>query len=110
MNVLGTVNAFEVVRKRRDQIKRIVYASSVAVFGPEEFYGPGQVQEGAPLLYTTAINADPDGTPVEFGRTWFAGDRIPNREMSRLRTRFDGLGQFCLSSISTAASAKALPI
>jgi GntR family phosphonate transport system transcriptional regulator len=35
-----------------------------------------KLQEGAPLLYTTAINADPDGTPVEFGRTWFAGDRI----------------------------------
>ena len=53
VNVLGTVNAFEVVRKRREQIKRIVYASSVAVFGPEEFYGPGQVQEGAPLQPNT---------------------------------------------------------
>ena len=53
VNVLGTVNAFEVVRKRRDQIKRIVYASSVAVFGPEEFYGPGQVGEDAPLQPNT---------------------------------------------------------
>jgi nucleoside-diphosphate-sugar epimerase len=53
VNILGTVNAFEVVRKRRDQIKRIVYASSVAVFGPEEFYGPGQVPEGAPLQPNT---------------------------------------------------------
>jgi UDP-glucose 4-epimerase len=47
------VNAFEVVRKRRDQIKRIVYASSVAVFGPEEFYGHRQVPEGAPLQPNT---------------------------------------------------------
>ena len=53
VNVLGTVNAFEVVRKRQDQIKRIVYASSVAVFGPEEFYGPGQVGESAPLQPNT---------------------------------------------------------
>ncbi len=53
VNVLGTVNAFEVVRKRRDQIKRIVYASSVAVFGPEEFYGHGKVPEGAPLQPNT---------------------------------------------------------
>jgi UDP-glucose 4-epimerase len=53
INVLGTVNAFEVVRKRRDLIKRIVYASSVAVFGPEEFYGHGQVPEGAPLQPNT---------------------------------------------------------
>jgi UDP-glucose 4-epimerase len=53
VNVLGTVNAFEVVRKRRDQVKRIVYASSVAVYGPEEFYGPGQVPDGAPLQPNT---------------------------------------------------------
>ena len=53
VNVLGSVNAFEVVRKRRDQIKRIVYASSVAVFGPEEFYGHGTVPEGAPLQPNT---------------------------------------------------------
>ncbi len=53
VNVLGTVNAFEVVRKRRDQIKRLVYASSVAVFGPEEFYGHGKVPEGAPLQPNT---------------------------------------------------------
>lgn len=35
-----------------------------------------QVQEGAPLLKTTALNVDVDGRPVEFGRSWWAGDRI----------------------------------
>jgi len=35
-----------------------------------------QVPEGAPLLKTTALNVDPTGTPVEFGRTWWAGDRL----------------------------------
>ncbi|MEC3862574.1 phosphonate metabolism transcriptional regulator PhnF [Mesobacterium sp. TK19101] len=35
-----------------------------------------QVQEGAPLLKTTALNVDPDGVPVEYGRTWWAGDRL----------------------------------
>lgn len=53
VNVVGTVNAFEVARKRRDQVKRIVYASSVAVFGPEEFYGHSTVREGAPLQPNT---------------------------------------------------------
>jgi len=53
VNVLGTVNAFEVVRKRRDLVQRIVYASSVAVFGPEEFYGHAKVPEGAPLQPNT---------------------------------------------------------
>ena len=50
VNVLGTLNVFEVARKRRDLVQRIVYASSAAVFGPEEFYGRITVPEGAPLL------------------------------------------------------------
>lgn len=35
-----------------------------------------QLREGDPLLKTTSLNVDPAGVPVEFGRTWFAGDRI----------------------------------
>jgi nucleoside-diphosphate-sugar epimerase len=50
VNVIGTLNVFEVARRRRDLVKGIVYASSAAVFGPEEFYGAVTVQEGAPLL------------------------------------------------------------
>jgi len=34
------------------------------------------LREGDPLLRTTALNTTPGGTPVEFGRTWFAGDRV----------------------------------
>jgi len=49
VNVVGTLNVFEVARKRRDLVRRIVYASSAAVFGPEEFYGAVTVREGAPL-------------------------------------------------------------
>jgi len=50
VNVIGTLNVFEVARRRRDLVRRIVYASSAAVFGPEEFYGGGTVPDGAPLL------------------------------------------------------------
>lgn len=32
--------------------------------------------QGAPLLRTVAVNVDPEGRPVEYGRSWFAGDRI----------------------------------
>jgi nucleoside-diphosphate-sugar epimerase len=53
VNVVGTLNVFEVARKRRDLVQRIVYASSAAVFGPEEFYGGMTVPEGAPLLPRT---------------------------------------------------------
>lgn len=31
---------------------------------------------GAPVLRTIAINVDTEGQPIEYGRTWFAGDRI----------------------------------
>lgn len=35
-----------------------------------------QLRPGAPILRSIAINVDPAGQPIEYGRTWFAGDRI----------------------------------
>lgn len=35
-----------------------------------------QVSEGDPLLKSSGVNVDEYGVPVEFGRTWFAGDRV----------------------------------
>ncbi|MCA2009206.1 phosphonate metabolism transcriptional regulator PhnF [Rhodobacteraceae bacterium R_SAG4] len=35
-----------------------------------------RTSEGAPILRTTGISDDANGTPIEFGRTWFAGDRM----------------------------------
>lgn len=35
-----------------------------------------RISEGAAILHTTAVNVDLQGTPVEFGNTWFAGDRV----------------------------------
>ena len=34
------------------------------------------LREGDPLLRTVGLNTTPDGTPVERGLTWFAGDRV----------------------------------
>jgi len=31
---------------------------------------------GAPLLCTVSVDVDPSGRPVEYGHTWFAGDRM----------------------------------
>lgn len=53
VNVVGTVNVFEAAKRRRDQVRRVVYASSAAVYGPEEFYGDGPVSEDAPLQPAT---------------------------------------------------------
>lgn len=35
-----------------------------------------QLREGAPLLRTVWRNVDDAGQPVEFGTTWFVGDRV----------------------------------
>lgn len=35
-----------------------------------------RISEGAPILRTTSVNVDPNGIPIEFGITWFAGDRV----------------------------------
>ncbi|GHC53648.1 phosphonate metabolism transcriptional regulator PhnF [Neogemmobacter tilapiae] len=35
-----------------------------------------QLVQGAPILRTVAINIGSDGRTVEYGTTWFAGDRI----------------------------------
>lgn len=35
-----------------------------------------RISEGAPVLRTTGVNIDPDGRPIEFGSSWFAGDRV----------------------------------
>ena len=35
-----------------------------------------RLREGDPLLRTTGVNVDGAGVPVEYGRTWFAGDRV----------------------------------
>lgn len=43
VNVVGTVNVFEAVKRRLDRIGKVVYASSVAVFGAPEDYEPGAV-------------------------------------------------------------------
>lgn len=36
VNVVGTVNVFEAVKRRRDRIRGVVYASSTAVYGPSD--------------------------------------------------------------------------
>ena len=35
-----------------------------------------QLPAGAPLLRTTSVNVDAQGRPVEYGKTWFAGERV----------------------------------
>ena len=39
VNVVGTVNVFEAVKRRRNRVGRVVYASSAAVYGPARTSG-----------------------------------------------------------------------
>lgn len=35
-----------------------------------------RLAEGDPILRVVSVSVDPDGAPVEYGHTWFAGDRV----------------------------------
>jgi nucleoside-diphosphate-sugar epimerase len=53
VNVVGTINVFEAARVLGGQLQGLVYASSAAVFGPDEDYGDSPLDERAPLLPET---------------------------------------------------------
>jgi len=77
VNIIGTLNVFEVARRRRDLVRRIVYASSAAVFGPEEFYRGETVPEGAPLLPGTHYGVFKQCNEGN-ARVYFQNDGIPS--------------------------------
>ncbi|OSP55936.1 phosphonate metabolism transcriptional regulator PhnF [Pseudoruegeria sp. SK021] len=35
-----------------------------------------RIPEQAPILRSVAINVDPEGRPIEYGHSWFSGDRV----------------------------------
>ncbi|HKB37353.1 MAG TPA: NAD(P)-dependent oxidoreductase [Gemmataceae bacterium] len=53
VNVLGTLAVFEAVRALQEQVQRLVYASSAAVFGPPEDYPPTPLPDDVKLTPTT---------------------------------------------------------
>lgn len=53
VNVVGTVNVLQVAAKHREQIKRVVYASSTAVYGPPHLYNVSPVPADAVLAPAT---------------------------------------------------------
>jgi nucleoside-diphosphate-sugar epimerase len=53
VNVLGTLNVFEVARRFPEQVQRVVYASSAAVFGPSEIYDMELAPDAGPFSPAT---------------------------------------------------------
>ena len=50
VNVVGTVNVFEVAKRLAEQVQRVVYASSAAVYGPNSMYPAGPVPTDVALF------------------------------------------------------------
>ncbi|MDQ2653112.1 MAG: SDR family oxidoreductase [Chloroflexota bacterium] len=53
VNVVGTAIIFETVRKLREQVVGLAYASSIAVYGSPSSYPPGPLADDAPLMPVT---------------------------------------------------------
>ncbi len=53
VNVLGTLAVFEAIKALGTQVKRLVYASSVAVFGGPELYPSGPLADDTKLIPST---------------------------------------------------------
>jgi nucleoside-diphosphate-sugar epimerase len=53
VNVVGTLAVFEAVRLSEGQVRRLVYASSAAVFGPPQDYPEGPLPDDVRLSPTT---------------------------------------------------------
>lgn len=53
VNVIGTLAVFEAIKALGGQVKRLVYTSSAAVFGPPEAYPAGRLPDEVQLKPTT---------------------------------------------------------
>ena len=53
VNVMGTLAIFEAYKECRNQVKRVVYASSAAVFGPPSDYPAGSLSDDVRLSPST---------------------------------------------------------
>jgi nucleoside-diphosphate-sugar epimerase len=53
VNVVGSTIVLETAKRHAEQVQGLVYASSVAVYGPVNLYPPGPLQHDAPHLPAT---------------------------------------------------------
>jgi UDP-glucuronate 4-epimerase len=72
VNVVGTVNVLEAIRRRRDRMTPLVYASSIAVYDPLESDGADDAMAGIPsTLYGVYKRAN-----ELTARVYWADDRV----------------------------------
>jgi nucleoside-diphosphate-sugar epimerase len=77
VNVVGTANVFEAAKAHRERVKRVVYFSSAAVFGPPHLYGPGPITDDAPPKPATHYGVYKVANE-ETARVYWEEHRIPS--------------------------------
>lgn len=71
---LGSVTAMFAANGIPDYVRASTQLTAVAASTTQALHL--QLREGDPLLRSVAIETDPEGHPIQFGTTWFAGGRI----------------------------------
>jgi UDP-glucuronate 4-epimerase len=74
VNVVGTVNVFEAVRRRKERVRGLSYASSAAVYGPD---APPRVAEDAPARPATHYGVHKQANEGT-ARVYWADDGVPS--------------------------------
>jgi UDP-glucuronate 4-epimerase len=107
VNVVGTVNVFEAVKRRRDRLNRVTYASSDGVYGPTDGGTDGAVPEDAephPLTHYGVYKVANEGT----ARVYWHQDGLPSTAIRPYVIFGPGRDQGLTSSPTTAMLAAAL--
>jgi nucleoside-diphosphate-sugar epimerase len=74
VNVVGTVTLFEAVKRRRPRIPGLAYASSIAVYGPEDGARVAEGATGHPRTHYGVYKQANEGT----ARVYWHTDRVPS--------------------------------
>jgi nucleoside-diphosphate-sugar epimerase len=74
VNVVGTVNVFETVKRRRDRIDGVAYASSAAVYDAADGIQVAEGADGHPLTHYGVHKLANEGT----ARVYWRDDRVPS--------------------------------
>src|SRR6266511_2250281 len=74
VNVVGTVNVFEAVKRRRDRIRGVAYASSAAVYDRADGAWVAEDARGAPVTHYGVHKQANEGT----ARIYWLDDELPS--------------------------------
>jgi UDP-glucuronate 4-epimerase len=77
VNVVGSAIVFETARKHAAQVNGVVYASSIAVYGPASMYPPGPLAHDAELAPATLYGVTKVANE-EWARVYWQDYRVPS--------------------------------